>query len=139
MDLPWENLTGKREYDLSVLYDTLFYLEAYHWMYGDRVPTKAGLCRALGIGKTTVYRWAELYDDFAALLEQVTLERERCLLNHGLSGAFTSTITKLALVEHGYADKSVVSFDGDVKDLSNDELDFLIKYGHLPSPTTSAG
>lgn len=122
------------KYGPDTMDQTRLYLHAYEYIFGDRVPTKAGLCRVLQVSKNTLYRWCELHIEFRELVDQMTLEKERQLLNKGLVSIFNSNLTKLALVEHGYADKSVVDFNGDIKELSNEQLEYILKHGHLPSP-----
>lgn len=122
--------TGK--YGPGVLEQTRLYLVAYNSIFGDRVPTKAGLGRVLCVSKQTLYRWQDQYIEFRELIDQMMLEKERQLVNYGLIGVFNSTMAKLALVEHGYADKSVVDLNTDVTDLTDEQLDYVVKYGRLP-------
>lgn len=127
-----------REYGQDVLNATQAYIEHYDVIYGDVVPSKAGLCRILGIGSTTVYRWQEVHEAFAVMMEQLKLEQERKLINYGLTGRFNSALTKLALVNHGYSDKSTIDHNinpKDFKDLTDDELNYVIEHGRLPAPS----
>lgn len=78
------------------------------WEKLDQViPSVAGLALYLGVGRTTIYGWAatEGREDFSNTLEQLQAKQEQILLNKGLSSEFNSTITKLALSNHGYSDK----------------------------------
>ena len=78
------------------------------------VPSVAGLCCYLGVSKSSVYLWAEdnetnkndpIRKEFSDTLEAILTKQEMLLINGGLSQAFSGTITKLMLANHGYSDK----------------------------------
>lgn len=78
------------------------------------VPSTAGLCCYLGVGKSTVHDWAKdtpenrlnpLKVEFSDTLEAIQTKQEMILINGGLSQSFSGTITKLMLANHGYSDK----------------------------------
>lgn len=122
-----------RSYGQDVLNEAVNYVNNYDVIYGDRVPSRAGLCRALSIGKQSLYRWGELHEAFRMVLEQLALEKERKLINNGLIGTFNSNITKLMLAEDGYMDRSSIDINpSSLKELSNEELNYVIKHGRLP-------
>ena len=90
------------------------YLHGGYKEIDNVVPSTAGLCCYLGLGKTTVYRWAEdtpenrlnpLCAEFRDTLEGIQLMQESMLISGGLSQQFSGTITKLMLANHGYSDK----------------------------------
>ena len=77
------------------------------------VPSAAGLCCYLGVSKSTVYEWAKdtpenrlipLRVEFSDTLDAIQAKQEMILINGGLSQAFSGTITKLMLANHGYSD-----------------------------------
>ena len=71
------------------------------------IPSMPGLALFLKVGKKTLYRWAERYEEFRHSLEEVMLMQEDKLFNGGLSGKYNATIAKLGLSSnHGYVDKS---------------------------------
>ena len=75
---------------------------------GHAIPTKAGLCLYLGIGKDTVNRWSKESDktEFKVALEQLEALQEASLVSNGLTGDFNSAITKLCLASnHGYSEQ----------------------------------
>ena len=85
---------------------------------GHMIPSAVGLAKVLGIGKRTIYNWAETSDQFLHILAKVNTEQEFTLLNNGLSGEFNTAITKLVLGKHDYHDSSktdVTSSDGSIK------------------------
>lgn len=69
------------------------------------LPSVASLARYLGISRSTVYRWADLHNEFRDILEDILAEQEKRLLEMGLSHAYASSIVKLALGKHGYKDE----------------------------------
>lgn len=110
------------------------YLRFYDVLYGDRVPTKAGLCRALEVGKTTLYNWCEVhYESIGVIVEQIMLEKERQTLNCGLDGRFNPNIAKVLLAEDGYGDRSIQDVNFNMSDLTDAQLQYLAKHGRLPS------
>lgn len=111
------------------------YLNLYDTVYGDRVPTKAGLCRALQINKGTLYHWCEVHpDSFGFIVEQLALEKERQTINFGLTGTFNANIAKVLLAEDGYGDRTTLDIsEDDMRKLTDAQLQYLAKYGKLPS------
>ena len=90
------------------------YLHGGYKEIDNVVPSTAGLCCYLGVGKTAVYEWAKdtpenklnaLRVQFAETLEGIQLMQESMLISGGLSQQFSGTITKLMLANHGYSDK----------------------------------
>ena len=73
---------------------------------GDKVPSVAGLACEIGIHRDTCYAW-ERDDDkvFSDILKAIAGKQERELVNNGLDGTFTPTITKMMLTKHGYSDR----------------------------------
>ena len=76
----------------------------------DEVPMVVGLCKHINRGKTTVYNWGKDEDkkEFRDILEEIEESQHIQLVNGGLTGKFTSPITKMMLTRHGYSDKSEV-------------------------------
>ena len=119
-----------REIGRPSLLDEELLEKAKHYMMGgykeieNIVPSTAGLCCYLGVGKTAVYEWAKdtpenklnpLRVEFKETLDAIQAKQEMLLINGGLSQAFSGTITKLMLANHGYSDKvqtDVTSSDG---------------------------
>jgi hypothetical protein len=76
-----------------------------------------GICEALRINKTTLYRWAseEGKEEFKEILAECLAIQHNLLIGKGLSGDFNAAITKLVLGKHGYHDKvdqAVTGADG---------------------------
>ena len=106
---------------------------------GNIVPSTAGLCCYLGVGKSTVHDWAKdtpenrlnpLKVEFSDTLDAIQAKQEMLLINGGLSQVFSGTITKLMLANHGYSDKvqtDVTSSDGSMTPKGLD--DFYADYG----------
>ena len=103
------------------------------------VPSVAGLCCYLGVSKSAVYVWSEKSEanlndpirvEFMDTLDAIQAKQEMLLINGGLSQAFSGTITKLMLANHGYSDKvqtDVTSSDGSMTPKGLD--DFYADYG----------
>ena len=79
----------------------------YETIYEHGIPSHQGLMEALEIDKTTLYRWRDEpgKEDFKAMLESCLAKQHNVLIGKGLSGVFNSTISKLVLSKHGYADR----------------------------------
>lgn len=78
------------------------------WKALDQViPSNEGLAVHLGISRQTVQEWAndEEKEEFSYILNKIQGTQAQLLMNKGLSGDFTSTISKLILTKHGYHDK----------------------------------
>ena len=115
------------------------YLHGGYKEIDNVVPSTAGLCCYLGVGKTAVYEWAKdtpenklnpLRVQFAETLEGIQLMQESMLISGGLNQSFSGTITKLMLANHGYSDKvqtDVTSSDGSMTPKGLD--DFYADYG----------
>ena len=89
---------------------TIFMAEKYLEEYKDNnelIPSIAGLALYLGVSRSTVHLWATQEDkkEFSDTLEKIKARQEVLLLSGGLGGTMNSTITKLALANHGYSDK----------------------------------
>ncbi len=81
---------------------------------GDVIPSAVGLAVFLGVAKATIYAWAaeEGKEVFSDTLDAVQAKQEKVLWNMGLKNEFNSTITKLALANHGYSDKAETQLTG---------------------------
>ena len=71
---------------------------------GDVVPSRAGLAIELGCSRQTLKNW-ESDASFLGTLDKLSFLQERISLNGGLKGDLNSTIVKLLLANHGYAEK----------------------------------
>lgn len=76
--------------------------------FGHAIPSLCGLAMLLNIAKSTLYKWASDDPDsqFSDTLKKLNSNQEFRLLNGGLLGDFNPTITKLALCNHGYSEKT---------------------------------
>lgn len=72
------------------------------------IPSAAGLAVYIGVGKKTLYNWAETSPEFLHTLNDINAAQELKALNGGLSNRYNATITKLVLANHGYSDKHEV-------------------------------
>ncbi len=114
------------------------YLLGGYEIFGDVVPSVAGLACYLGKSREAMYEYARKDNEFSDTLEAIKTVQENKLINKGLTGEFNSPIVKLMLANHGYSEKQSIdhqSSDGSmspkpIKDLSDDELEAeLAKYG----------
>ena len=81
----------------------------YDWeSIGDKIPSRVGLCRFIGINKTTSYEWAKVHPDFSNTLGVIETLQEYVALNKGVTGEFNSTIVKLIMANFGYSDSSKI-------------------------------
>ena len=74
------------------------YVEERGWeKHGQTAPTRAGLAVILDIAKDTLFRWAERYDDWRALLNKMDAHLELELNERALSGNMSAAMTKVML------------------------------------------
>jgi hypothetical protein len=84
------------------------YIEGdYDTIYRHSIPSHLGLCEALSISKTSLYKWAgeEGKEAFADILAKCNAKQHNILISKGLSGDFNASIAKLVLGKHGYHDR----------------------------------
>lgn len=77
--------------------------------YHTRLPTKGGLARFLNVHRSTLYEWAAAHEEFSDIMEALGAEQEDRLIQGGLHGTYNSTISKVLLTKHGYADRQEVT------------------------------
>lgn len=68
------------------------------------IPTIEGLALHLGIDRTTVYAWIkeEGKESFSHIVKNILQKQAKTLINNGLLGTFSGSITKVMLTKHGY-------------------------------------
>ncbi len=76
------------------------------------LPTVEGLAVELGVGRKTLYRWAEAHDEFRHTLDVLLTLQGSMLIQNGLKNEYNSTITKLMLSSnHDYKERQDVTSD----------------------------
>ena len=89
------------------------YTQGYYEVLKHTIPSYAGLCEWLGIGKSTIYEWRNEHEPIAEALARLLARQERLLSDGGLSGQYNAAITKLILSNnHGYSDKATLEHGG---------------------------
>ena len=110
------------------------------------IPSVVGMAVVLGVNKTTLYQWVidergEEGDPFSNTLSRCEDMQHIRLLNGGLSNELNPTITKLALANHGYSERTATEHTGanggpmqvlDVSQLSDEELRDIIGGSNKP-------
>lgn len=77
--------------------------------YGDETPMIVGLSRVINRSRSTIYEWIEKKTGAFPDIAEAIAERQQIeLCNKGLTGEFNSSITKLMLSKHGFAEKQEV-------------------------------
>lgn len=72
----------------------------------NKTPTVAGLAKYMSVGRSSLYEWAELWEEIADFIELISTHQEVSLIDNGLDGTFNPAITKMLLSRLGYADKT---------------------------------
>lgn len=72
---------------------------------GDAVPSISSLALHVKHPRMTIYKWRNVYQEWAQVFETILAMQERELINKGLRGEFNPTITMRMLCRHGYAEK----------------------------------
>ena len=99
------------------------------WSSVDAIPSRVGLCCYLGISKHTSFEWEKIHPDFSATLKAVDTLQERTAVNHGITGEFNSTITKLVLANHGYSERSAVDHQSSDRSMSPTRIEIVAPDG----------
>ncbi len=88
------------------------YIENYK-EHGHIIPSVVGLAGVIGVTSRTIQKWAndKSKHELIRTLERLEDKQHECLLSGGLSSEFNSTITKLALHNHGYSEKTESKID----------------------------
>jgi len=95
------------KYNEEMLAKTRDYILNFH-KYDDLIPSIASLSLHLEVNRSTLYEWADKYEEFSNMLEALNKSQEKFLLRGGLSGDFNATIAKLVLAKQGYSDKQEI-------------------------------
>ena len=74
----------------------------------EKVPSIEGLALYIGITRKTIYEWIsqENKQEFCDIVEAILAKQAKSLMNKGLDNTFNSSIVKLLLSKHGYAEKT---------------------------------
>lgn len=113
------------------------YLHNFH-LYQDVIPSIPGVCLALGVNRKQLDEMGKASNDMQLIIDLINLRQEHLLINMGVAGKASATITKLLLAQHGYAEKTqqdITSSDEsltatvDVTKLSIDSLKDIIRAG----------
>lgn len=98
----------------------------------DVVPSIVGLCAYLNRARSTLYRWAteEGKEEFKDMLEAVNEAQERVALSGGLNNSMNSTIVKLLLAKHGYADKQDLAHTSPDGSMSPTKIEIVAASGN---------
>lgn len=96
-------------YSKAVVEKAWDYVNGGHKIAGDLVPTKGGLARHMPCAKRTLDLWEVWHPDtFGVIMPALMDEQERLLVNGGLAGVFSSTITGKMMCRHGYTERREV-------------------------------
>ena len=89
------------------------YIDNYS-RHGHAIPSAVGLCKVLGVSRSTIYKWGDEYEAFSDVLDALHERQELVVVNKSITGDYNSTISKLILTKHGYSDgtDSDVNFNG---------------------------
>ena len=89
------------------------------------IPSHQDLCLQLDISESTLYDWAQKYDEFSDILAKVKLTQFTVAMDGGLGGELNANLVKLLMGKHGLSEKSTVdqiSSDGSMAPKSKIEL-----------------
>ena len=95
-------------------------------VFGDVIPSVAGLACYTGKRRSTMYDYASKNDEFSDILEAILALQENKLLNGSLAGNLNSTIAKLILTKHGYSDKQDISANISTTELPSVSIDEFV-------------
>jgi hypothetical protein len=110
------------DYTEEVLEKAKDYLTNFNTEHSHTIPSVVGLAKVLGKHKDTLYEWAKdpNKEEFSDTLRQINNDQEFELVEGGLTNKFNSSITKLALGNHGYSDKQESDITSGGKPIQNE-------------------
>lgn len=116
-----EELIEKAKTYLPTCEDAIMETEKGGISYVDvKLPMIADFAIFLGINKDTVYDWCkgegELNTIFSDIVNDISQEQEKRLINKSLGGVYQPKTTGMLLSKHGYAERSELT-GKDGKDL----------------------
>lgn len=76
------------------------------------LPKIEGLCIYLDIRRSTAYEWANKYEEFSDIIEEINKLQSQRLIDGALSGEYNSIIAKLLLSKHGYKEEKDITSGG---------------------------
>jgi len=97
--------------------------DAYIKDYADHehaIPSVVGMAMVLGVVASTLDLWGEKHPEFSGTLEACKDSQHFTLMNKGLKNEFNSTITKLALANHGYSESTKTDVTSGGEKIKND-------------------
>lgn len=116
------NLGGRpTSYSEEMEEKALEYIEKGYESQGEVIPSAMGMAKYLNVAESTIYKWVE--DErgtFSETLAKCKSEQHRILINKGLTNEFSGTITKLALSNHGYSEKTQTDVTSGGKPIQNE-------------------
>ena len=82
-------------------------VRAYIKKCPDALPSIPGFACKIGVCESTIHNWEKEYPKFLVALRELHTAQHNTLLNKGLTGKYSATITKLILSSnHGYRERS---------------------------------
>lgn len=125
------NRVGRPSELPKVLELAKLYLNGDWQVFGDVIPSVAGLACYCGKNRDSMYQYAKESEEFSDILSSLLTLQENKLLNGGLNGTMNATITKLLLTKHNYSDR--VETDLKSSDGSMSPKTFGEMYGTKPN------
>lgn len=90
----------------------------------EAVHSIEGLAEYLGITRPTIYDWESQAEkkEFSYIVEQVRQKQAKQLVNKGLKGEYNSSIAKVMMSKHGYAEKQEIDHTTKGEKIENSPL-----------------
>lgn len=99
----------------------LEYIESGYIELEHVIPSVVGMSLALNVSKSTLYKWAEDgHGSISDTLAKCNDKQHMILISKGLTNEFSGTITKLALSNHGYSEKTATDITSNGKAIKNE-------------------
>jgi len=99
----------------------LAYIEIGYQELDHTIPSVVGMSLALNVNKSTLYKWSDDgHGTFSDTLAKCNAKQHMMLLSKGLSGDYNAAITKLALSNHGYSEKTSTDITSGGEKIKND-------------------
>lgn len=104
MGAPKGNKYAQKYTDEEIIEKAIEYIEDEDNIF----PSIAGLASYMNISRETVYARQEKNDKVSDIVSVLLTNQEKNLLEKGLTGDYNSSVAKMILGRHGYADKKSV-------------------------------
>ena len=102
------NMHNRKPFPPEAVETALHYIDNHESVYGDVIPSTAGLAHLLGASPQQVRSWARDHDEFLDVYQRLIAAKARILINRGVKGETKEGFAKFLLGHCGYREQKDV-------------------------------